>query len=224
MKVDCHLHSLRSKDSNNLPKSIIHVAKKKGVEVAITDHNSVRAWKELTALGRTGGVKVIQGEEIITFDENEKKVSGELLGLFMNEFVKPGYYLNVIDSLREQDALIVVPHPFDFLRSNFSHLKTEWKKIDAIESFNARCYSDSFNEKAKAFALAHKIPQTAGSDAHFPEEIAASFIEIPRAQTLEDARRLLKKGKNLVHGKRSSVMVHIKTFFAKKGFFKAKNY
>ncbi len=224
MKLDCHIHSFRSGDSVNLPKTIIHKAKKKKVDVAITDHNSVRAWNEIFSLGKKAGVKVVKGEEIITFGSEEKKIEGELLGLFMNEFVKPDYYMEVIDALRAQDALIVVPHPFDFLRNNFSVLKTEWKKIDAIEVFNARVYSDSFNCKAKSFAEFHGIPKTAGSDAHFPEEIASSFLEIPKAESLEDARKLIKKGKNLVHGKKSSVMVHIKTFFAKKGFFKPKNF
>jgi len=222
MKLDCHMHSFRSRDSTNLPKTIIRQAEKQKVDIAITDHNSIRAWKELSALGQKAGVKVVLGEELLTFDE--EKVSGDIIGLFMNDFVKPGHYLEVIDSLREQDALIVVPHPFDFLRNNFSYLKSEFKKVDCIESFNSRCYSDSFNSKAKAFALAHNIPQTGGSDAHFPEEIGKAFTEIPKADSLEDARRLLKKGKVSVHGKRSSVMVHVKTFFAKKGFFKAKNW
>ncbi len=222
MKLDSHLHSFRSRDSTNMPKTIIHQAKKLEVDVAITDHNSIRAWKELSSLGQKAGVKVVFGEEILTFDE--EKVSGDILGLFMNDFVKPGHYLEVIDSLREQDALIVVPHPFDFLRNNFSYLKQEFKKVDCIESFNSRCYADSFNSKAKAFALAHSIPQTGGSDAHFPDEIAKAFVEIPKANSLEDAHKLLKKGKGIVSGKRSSVMVHVKTFFAKKGFFKAKNF
>ncbi|MBU2475945.1 PHP domain-containing protein [Candidatus Micrarchaeota archaeon] len=222
MKIDCHIHSFRSGDSVNRPKTIIHMAHKKDLAIAITDHNTNRAWKEMNSLGRTGKVKVIQGEEIMTFDE--KKIGGELIGLFMNEYVKPGNYLEVIDSLREQDAFITVPHPFDFLRSNFSYLKTEFKKIDAVEVFNSRCYSDSFNSKAKAFALAHNLPVTAGSDAHFPEEIGNAFIELPKAFSLEDARKMMKKNLVKVSGKRSSLMVHVKTFFAKKGFFKPKNY
>ena len=224
MKFDCHMHSFRSGDSINLPKTIIHKAKEKKVSIAITDHNSIRSWKELTSLGQKAGVQVIPGEEIMTFDETNQKITGELIVLFLNELVKSGYYMEVIDSMREQDALIVVPHPFDFLRNNFFSLKKEWKKVDCIESFNSRCYSDSFNAKAKAFAELHGIPQTAGSDAHFPEEIGSAFLEVPKADSPEDARKLMKKGKNSVQGKRSSVMVHVKTFFAKKGFFKAKNW
>jgi hypothetical protein len=200
---------------------MIYLAKKKGVNIALTDHNSVRSWKEVVSLGQKAEVKVIQGEEIQVFDEG--KFIGELIGLFMNEFVSPNDYLEVIDALREQDALIVVPHPFDFLRGNFKYLRKEFKKIDCIESFNSRCYADSFNSKAKAFSEFHKLGQTAGSDAHFPEEIGNAFIEV-KCDSLEEARKLLKKGKGKIFGKRSSVMVHIKTFFAKKGFFKAKNY
>lgn len=223
MKLDCHLHSFRSFDSVNSPKTIIHLASKKKVDVAITDHDSIRSWKEMNSLGLKAGVKVVQGEEIKIFDENQNDV-GEILGLFMNEFVKPKFYLEVIDDLREQDALISVSHPFDFLRHEFKLLKSEYKKVDCLEGFNSRCYADSFNDKAKAFSEFHGIPMTAGSDAHFPEEIGAAFLEIPKAQSLEDARKLIKKGKTSIHGKRSSVMIHIKTFFAKKGFFRPKNY
>ncbi len=222
MKIDCHIHSFRSGDAINRPKTIIHLAKKKDVDVAITDHNSIRSWKEMTALGRTGKVKVVLGEEIKVF--KGQKCVGEILGLFMNDFVKPGNYLEVIDSLREQDALISVAHPFDFLRHDFSLIKKEFKKVDCIETFNSRSYSDSFNAKAKAFAEFHSIPQTAGSDAHFPEEIGNAFVEIPKADSLEQARKMLKKGKGISQGKKSSLMVHVKTFFAKKGFYKVKNY
>ncbi len=222
MKLDLHLHSFRSSDSINRPKTIIHLARKKKIDISITDHNSIRSWKELVSLGKKAGVKVVQGEEIKVFDEN-KNCIGEILGLFMNEFVKPKFYLEVIDELREQDALISVSHPFDFLRHDFKLLKTEFKKVDCIEGFNSRCYADSFNEKAKSFAEFHGIPMTAGSDAHFPEEIGMAFTEV-KTDSLEDARKLLKKGKSTLHGKRSSMMVHIKTFFAKNGFFKPKNY
>lgn len=222
MKLDCHLHSFRSSDSINRPKTLIHLAKKAGVDIALTDHNSVRSWKETLSLGEKYGVKVVQGEEIMTFDG--KKLSGELIGLFLNDFVKPGNYLEVIDALNEQDALIVVPHPFDFLRGNFSFLKSEFKRVHCIEVFNSRCYSDSFNAKAKAFAVLHDLPVSAGSDAHFPEEIGKAFLDMPKAFSLEDARRFMKKGLVSVHGQRSSLMVHIKTFFAKKGFFKPKNW
>lgn len=222
MKIDCHTHSFRSGDSVIKPKTLIHLAKKNKVNLALTDHNSIRSWKETVSLGQKYDVKVIQGEEILVFDEN--KCVGEILGLFMNDFVKPGNYLEVIDSLNEQDALIVAAHPFDFLRHNFSLIKSEFKRLHCIEVFNARCYSDSFNRKAKAFADHHDIAQTAGSDAHFPEEIGSAFIDLPKAYSLEDARHFMKKGLVSVHGKRSSLMVHVKTFFAKKGFFRVKNW
>ncbi len=223
MKLDLHLHSFRSRDSINRPKTIVRMAEKTGVNFALTDHNSVRGWKETIVLGKKAGIEVIQGEEIMTFNE-KGKIAGEIIGLYMNELIKPAFYLDVIDALREQDALISVPHPFDFLRNNFRFLKEEIKKVDCIEAFNSRCYSDSFNVQAKRFAELHSMPVTAGSDAHFPEEVGSAFLEIPKAFSLDDARKLIKKGKTVVQGKRSSVMVHVKTFFAKKGFFKAKNY
>jgi len=182
--------------------------------IAITDHGSVKAWKELNALGRKAGIKVIQGEEIKVFDG--KKFLGELIGLFLHEKIKKKEYLDAIDEIRSQGGLVVVPHPFDFFRNNFERLNecVKEKKIDAIEAFNSRCYFNCFNRKAKRFAEKNSLPKIAGSDAHFSEEIGRAFTEV-KAESIEDARRLVRKGHTKIYGEKSSFGVHIKTSMRK---------
>lgn len=65
-------------------------------------------------------------------------------------------------------------HPFDKLR------RGAWKQeelgeiielVDAIEVFNARCFTAKENEAAADYAQAHNVLGTVGSDAHAPVEL-----------------------------------------------------
>lgn len=51
--------------------------------------------------------------------------------------------------------------------------------VDAIEVFNSRCMLPWYNWQAAAFARAHHMPGTAGSDAHVPGEIGGALVSLP---------------------------------------------
>ncbi|MBU1120331.1 PHP domain-containing protein [Candidatus Micrarchaeota archaeon] len=224
MRIDFHIHSLHSHDAISTPKSIVESALRKGLgAIAITDHDSARGWKELDTLGKKANLLIIQGEELKLFEG--KKFVGELMGLFLTEGIKSREYLEAIDEIHSQGALVGVPHPFDVFRNEFKRLEeaVELKKIDAIESINARCFREWFNAKAKAFAEKNSLPQIAGSDAHFPEEIGSAYTEV-KADSLEDIKRMIKKNSTNVFGRKSSIKFHLKTFFAKNNLIKEKEY
>ena len=86
---------------------MIKLAKQKKLGIAITDHNTCKAWGELKSLAKQYGVPLILGEEIKVFDKG--RIIGEILGYFMNHEVEPGHYLEVIDALHAQDAFVSVP-------------------------------------------------------------------------------------------------------------------
>jgi hypothetical protein len=221
IKLDCHVHSKYSSDAITEPKTLVKIAKKKGLSIVITDHNNGLAWKELLIHARKHGVWVIKGEEIKTFENN--KMIGELIGIFMQEPVKPKNYLEVIDELKTQGALISVPHPFDCFRNNFKKLEECIKKIDLIEGFNARCFLNSFNVKAKEFSKKNFKPMIAGSDAHMPWELGKAFTLINVEPWDEESlRKKLFKGKTIIKGKRSSLLVHFFTQLAKMNLIKSK--
>lgn len=224
MKIDFHIHSLHSGDAISTPKSIVENALRKGLgAIAITDHDTVKAWKELNALGRKANLLVVQGEELRLFEG--KKFVGELIGLFLTEGIKSRQYLGAMDEIHSQGGIVAVPHPFDVFRNNFKRLNeaVKLKKIDAIESINARCFAEGFNAKAKKFAEKNSLPQIAGSDAHFPEEIGSAYTEV-QAQSLEDVKRMIKKNSTKIFGRKSSIKFHLKTFFAKNNLVKEKEY
>ena len=138
------------------------------------------------------------------------------MGLFLQEEVKQGELPDVLDALRAQDAVVIIPHPFDIFRKAFKELNASARKVDVIEGFNARCYFSSFNMQALAFAAGHSIPVSAGSDAHFPFEFANAYTEI-KASSLEEFRKKLVKGKTVLHGKKARLSVHLWTQLAKLG-------
>ena len=217
LRIDMHMHSHYSCDAITKPETMIKLAKKKNIGIAITDHNNCKAWSELKLLAKKHDVPLILGEEIKVFDKG--KVIGELIGYFMNHEVEPDPYLEVIDALHAQDAFVSVAHPFDSFRKPFQRLEQVKHKVDAVEIFNARGYNSSFNEKTKAFVEKNNLAFTAGSDAHFSEEIGNAFIESD-ATELDEFRKLLKKGNVKYKGKLAPFTVHIKTQLAKAGILK----
>jgi len=112
--------------------------------------------------------------------------------------------------IKEQNGIIVIPHPFDALRHSAFHPTDEDAKfIDCIEGFNSRCVFQEYNKKAVEFAMRHRLATTAGSDAHFANE-----NEIGNAGIIteaEDIRETLMKNDVRIFGKRSSLVNHVGT-------------
>ena len=145
--LELHCHTIFSKDSLFKPEQIIRICDRKGIDrVAITDHNSIEGAQKAKEISPE---RVIIGEEIFTS-------KGELLGYFMDERIPPGLSPEeTIGRLRDQGAVISVSHPFDAYRKGawkLADLLDIVEKIDAVETFNARCMSSSFNEQAQEFA------------------------------------------------------------------------
>ena len=212
MKLDMHLHSNISSDAITRPETIMKVAAKKGITVAITDHNSTGAWPVFEKLSKEMNQPVILGEEIKCVMKG--KCVGEIVGLFMKGHVKPGSPEFVLEKLHQQNALAMVVHPFDTFRNPFIGIENYVNKIDLIEVFNSRTYLSEHNKKAKELAQKHKVPMIANSDAHTPEEIGTSWTEV-NAETLEEARRQLIQGNGVLHEVKSPVSVHLTTPLAK---------
>ena len=203
-KFDLHVHSGHSADALPKPESIVKQALKQGLAgFAITDHNSTAAFAEFKKLQKQNRqLLIVLGEEAKII-ENEKCV-GELLCYFLQEEIKPASFGEILDSAKEQTALTSIAHPFDVARKPFAKdLGKEFKRVDAIEAFNTRAYTKKANEKAARFAEEHKIPFTAGSDAHSLEEIGKAGIEC-NAKSGEELRRAILKRKCKIFGKETT--------------------
>jgi len=160
-KVEFHCHTIYSKDSLARPEALLEACRRKGIDrVVVTDHNTVAGAR---AAQRLDPERVIVGEEIMT-------TGGELLAAYVTEEAPPGLSpREAIRRLQGQGAFISVSHPFDLYRSG--HWKEDdllaiLPEVDAIEVFNARCWSPAFNRQAQEFAEQHHLAGAVGSDAH----------------------------------------------------------
>jgi predicted metal-dependent phosphoesterase TrpH len=201
LKVDLHIHTCVSKDGSLHPADVIRIAKQKGLDrICITDHNSLEG---ALAGHQLDPEFVIVGEEI-------KTTQGEILAFFVREWVPPRLSpQETLERLKAQGAVISVSHPFDPHRSHWSEevLQALAPLLDAIEGLNARTVNPQYNERALAFAAAHRLAVTAGSDAHTGLEIGAAYLEIPAFKTAEEFRAGL--GLATLRGQVSPAWVHL---------------
>ena len=173
-RVDFHLHTHASPDSLTSPEAALRAARTRGLaRLVVTDHNTIagalEAWRMAPDF-------VIVGEEIMTTD-------GELLAYFVQEEVPAGLTPEeAIARLRAQGAFVAAAHPFDARRKghwSLAALQRIVPLLDAVEGFNARCFSARANRQAVEFAAQHGLLMVAGSDAHTAAEIGRGAVLLP---------------------------------------------
>jgi predicted metal-dependent phosphoesterase TrpH len=208
MRCDLHIHTMHSPDSKTTPEQIIARCKETGIDcIAVTDHNTIAGSLEMK---RVAPFKVIVSSEIHTRD-------GEVIGYFLSEEI-PGKLpaLETVRLIKQQGGLVCVPHPFDTMRGSAieRHALDEiLSVVDIIEVFNARSINRRHNTMARRFAAQHKLTASAGSDAHTPDEIGTTYVEMPDFDGKEGFLKSLAQGK--IIGKSSSPLVHLSSTWAK---------
>lgn len=174
------------------PKTILKTAERRGLNaVALTDHNTITGGAETFRTGKEEkySVMVIIGAEIATN-------MGDVTGLFLNQEIRSRDALEVIDSIRVQDGLVLIPHPFK--GHKFDDIQDVINYVDLLEIYNSR-HPTSLEQK-KILKTLNK-PLVGGSDAHFPREIGlCQTILDEELASEEEIRRTLLRGKTTVRG------------------------
>ncbi len=190
LKYDLHTHTNYSKCSNLKPDVLLKTAKKRKLNgIAVTDHNTIKGALKVKKINKDRNFEVIMGEEI-------SSNVGDVLAYYIKKPIRSTNFFDIIDGVRKQNGLIVIPHPFrTSIKPKFRlSLEKIKNKIDGIECFNARMLPGD-NKKADKIAIRLNIAKTAGSDAHFK-------FEIGRAYTILNGnlRKALKNKKTNVAG------------------------
>ena len=193
LNFDLHIHSIYSRDAILKPERIIKIAKKKGLSgIAVTDHDTIKGALKTKSVA-FDNFMVIVGAEVQTD-------KGEIIGLFLNDEIKSRIFVEVIDEIKDQDGITVLPHPY---RNRLSNPRDLLEKVDLIEGLNART-SKELNYRAQSLAKNFGLPITAGSDAHTPFEIGrAQTIIQGREAIFDDIKDYLLKGEVAIIGKES---------------------
>ncbi len=201
MKYDFHTHSKYSADGYVEPKTMVKIAAKVGLSgIAVTDHNTIKGG--LTAKNyENNKIQVIVGSEISTD-------KGEIIGIFLTEEIKSVHYIEVIEEIKAQNGVVIVPHPFDEIRTTSLHpTHYDASSIDSVEVFNSRCVRQVYNDVAKYYAEKNNLNIIAGSDAHFENEIGNAGVKIDS----NNIREAVLSGDVTVFGKRSNIINPITT-------------
>jgi len=201
MKYDFHTHTKYSADGYVEPKILVKVAAKVGLTgIAVTDHNTINGGLEAKKY-ENNEIEVIVGSEILTD-------KGEVIGIFLTEEIKSTRFIDVCDEIKAQNGVVVLPHPFDGIRSTSLHPDPEDAHlIDSVEVFNSRCVRQIYNDMASNYAAKNGLNIIAGSDAHFENEIGNAGVKTES----EDIKEGVLKGDIKVFGKKSYIINPVTT-------------
>lgn len=208
LQVELHCHTSASVDSLVPVEKYLSRCKALGIDkIAITDHNEIHAAQSAKAMAPE---MVIVGEEIQT-------TKGEIIAYFVKEWVPPGLDpIETIERLREQGAVISIPHPFDPFRGKDwdpGDLEALVPYLDAVETFNARCFGKQANLAAADFAKRHGLLETVGSDAHTLNELGRATLRMPDFSDAESFRAGLRQAQKITQ--LSPFFIHFYSSIAK---------
>lgn len=202
-KADLHLHTTASDGTATVRELLAHVAQTDIQVIAVTDHDTITGALEARQLAGAFGLEVIVGEEVSTRE-------GHLLVLFLEQALPPGRPLaETAAAARAQSALVIAPHPFDFLVRSVGRTSvlgprsdTTWADhVDAIEAFNAGVWAPQANALAARFAAEHGLSTIGGSDSHHLPTVGRGYTLFP-GRTAADVRRAILGGQTRAEGRR----------------------
>ena len=200
---DLHTHTSWSHDCGVEPAELVAYAEELGLgAIAVTDHNAFGGALEAVELARGRDLMVIPGEEIKTDEQ------GEVIGLFLREEIPRGQsFANTIAAIKEQGALVYVPHPFDRLHTipDPATLHRHLDELDIFEVYNARLLFEAFNDEAVRFAQKYNLTVGAGSDAHVLQGLGTGALRMRRFEDAEEfllslhSAQVLRRPRSLVY-------------------------
>jgi predicted metal-dependent phosphoesterase TrpH len=142
------------------------------------------------------GVLLVPGMEV-------KTDRGDMIGLFLAEEIRSRIFAEVVDEIRGQGGIAVLPHPY---RRSCDPADLVGA-VDLVEVINARS-KDVENQRASILAKSAGKPSIGGSDAHATHEIgAAGTALMTEGSSLEDIRRALLAGNRVCYGISSPILL-----------------
>ena len=210
---DMHVHSTYSNDSITDTRTIVRSWEKSGILPLVCDHDTIggsqRVYSEIRK--KDPDIPFILAEEILTAD-------GEIIGAFLNEEIAPGLSAEeTLDTINEQGAISIVPHPFCTYRSTAIDSEVLGRiagRIDIIEGYNARTPDAGENMRGRDLAAKMNKPVSVGSDAHTSVELEVNYILINGFSTPKELIRNLPGGD--IHFSPAPPEVHQFTIMFKK--------
>lgn len=208
-KADTHVHTKYSgfsrylfmhyPDSISEPDKVVKAAIHRGLNVlCITDHNSIegalKAQKYTKSLlpNIKSDIEIVIGEEISTSE-------GEMIGLFLQERIRPGLSAQeTTEHIHDQDGIAIAPHPFSPHCPCLGQ-KVQYLDLDGIEIFNAVHRDPYSNILASRKSIINGKACMGGSDAHIIKDVGNGYT-LFSGTTADDLKKSILKKETLFGG------------------------
>ena len=190
LKIDLHVHTCYSHDGISTPKEILAFSKKVGLDgVAITDHNVLSGALKL----QKRGIIVISGMEIDT-------KCGHVLALNVNTPIPSKLSINqTIEKIHEAGGIAIAAHPSLYLKRSLNLLTAPFDAVEVINSAAIPYHVATYLNRKIATYM--KLPQTAGSDSHYIEELGMAYTIIEADPNTDEIVETIRKGGTIPVGK-----------------------
>jgi predicted metal-dependent phosphoesterase TrpH len=194
LRLDLHVHTVRSKDAHTEIEDLPRIIKAKGLDgLAITEHDNFDP-------PSFDDVVIVPGLEVSSRD-------GHVIGLGLHEIIPARLTADeTIRRIHGQGGVAIIPHPYDPVCEcvKLAHLNT---RPDAVETVNADALSFYIsNWLAKRDAKKFTFPQVGGSDSHIPQSIGDAYTVVDAAsRSVEDILTAVRSGKVHPEGHATSV-------------------
>lgn len=209
LRLDLHVHTGHSCDGVGSVRSVLAGARDVGLDgLAVTDHDTAAGARRAVALAPEYDLFVLSGVEVSTRD-------GHLLALGIDRAPATGRPMaETVRTVREQDGVAVVPHPFQRSRHGAGRRAIRRADPDAIETFNAHLLTGLWNRRAARFAERTDHPTVGGSDAHRPGTVGRANTVVrlrdgrpddPADVAPERVLDAIRAGRTTAHGRRVPV-------------------
>ena len=176
-KADLHIHTAFSDGMAEVPELLDHVEAETDLDIiAIVDHDDIRgalAARERWAKGRYR-FELVTGIEVTALE-------GHLLALFVEEPVVSLRPLErILENVRRQGGLCVVPHPMSWLTRSIGARTLGWS-AGSLDGIEVACRSPAAMVSIRRAAALNRrslgLAELGGSDAHFLEAIGSAYTE-----------------------------------------------
>ncbi len=211
IKLDLHVHSRYSGDSVNSFEDLNRRCREQGLDgYAVCDHDSIDGLSE--AVEKSGNLVVVPGIEVTSR-------GAHILCLDPSEVVPSRLsIIETVERIHAQGATAVLAHPYSIPRSFVNFREIKLASFDAIEVANSaqipfglvRGWNRHLSERLS-------LPQTGGSDSHFPSTVGRSYTIIDsESRDPVDVTKAIRAGRTEVVGDGTRLSERLRQFLGYK--------
>lgn len=240
IKLDLHVHTNGSFDSSSSLVDMLKAAKKRGLSgIAVANHNRIT---DIAAELKNAPQELRDMIVISACEYSTDK--GHVLAYFLDEDIAKGLertngwysFEQVCRRAKSANTPIFFAHPF---APQIEKSQEEILMVDGYEAYNARIMHSRIkdaNQKAQQLAKRLDKPFTAGSDAHFANEVGYAYWECELSDEIlktgskaveDEIRTQLLAGNGKIYGgvasplsRPKSQWIRLKSFNKKRRIYK----